>query len=321
MDAHSQHIASAEDAYEIALQRALVVRHPTPGVILAGGKDHLDLLHRMSTNALAHLRPGEARPTVLTNALGRIVDLITVVHDGPQSLLITSPDQSERVIEWLQGFIFFNDDVQLRQIQEPLSCWGALGPEARDEVARLMVPHGPLHLEDSAGFRAAWGNERPLAGWNLLLGAEAAQTTEDLWSTAAESDPVRRAYESLRIEAGLPLFGHDFSQDMTPLEAGLEFAVSSNKGCYIGQEVIARMQNRSQAPRRLWGVKLSGLAQPGDDLAADGRRIGRLTSTARSPRHGWIGLARVESRHLPDDRRCTVVERSIAGELVTLPFG
>lgn len=320
MDLHSELMTDLDHAYEGARRGALVVRHVTPGVLLASGEDRLDLLHRMSTNAVADLQLRGARHTVLTNALGRIVDLITLVHAEPQSLLITSPDQADDVLDWLQGFIFFNDDVQLQPLREPLSFWGVYGPEAADEISRLMDPREPLRLGAEADYRAGWKVERPLTGWHLLLGPVATRTAEELWSAQAESEPVRQAYVALRIEAGLPLFDQDFSQDMTPLEAGLEFALSSTKGCYIGQEVIARMESRGQVPRRLWGVMLSGRAEPGSDLYVDGRSVGTLTSTARSPRLGWIGLARVESRNLPDDRRFTVAEGSMAGELVPLPF-
>ncbi len=297
------------------------MRHPTPGVLLASGKDRLDLIHRMSANAVADLQPRQSRPTVLTNALGRIVDLVTVVHGEPRSLLITSPEQAGRVFEWLQGFIFFNDEVQLEPQHEPLTFWGVYGPKASEEVARLIEPGEPLQLEAAAGFKAVWRAEGPLSGWQLLLGGALSQTADEIWSAGAQAEAVHEAYSALRIEAGLPLFGQDFSPEMSPLEAGLEFAVSSTKGCYIGQEVIARMQSRDRVPRRLWGVKLGGAAELGADLTANGRSVGTLTSSARSPKFGWIGLAQVESRGFPADGRVAVADRSIDGMLVPLPFG
>lgn len=310
-------MADVQKRYTQARERVLAVRHRTPDALVASGDDRLDLLHRMSTNAVAELTPGEAPLTVLTNALGRIVDAVRVVAAGEQALILTSPGRGEQVREWLRGYVFFNDDVKFEPVAVALSAWGVYGPKADDEIARLDHPHDLLSLHADEHFFAMWRVSRPLAGWRLLLGRTATAEAEAIWGSAADAATVQ-AYEALRVEDGLPRSGHEYTPDITPLEGGLEFAVDPAKGCYIGQEVIARMQSRERVPRRIVAVKLTGPAQPGEELQLDGRKIGQLTSVVQSPVHGWIGMAQVSTREPSESGAVELAERGIKVELSPL---
>ncbi len=129
------------------------------------------------------------------------------------------------------------------------------------------------------------------------------------------------ALETLRIEAGLPRFGVDFGPENFPQETGQEeAAVSYTKGCYLGQEVVARIHYRGGVQRSLRGLRFAGeLPECGAALSFDGREAGTVGSTARSPRFGGIGLAVVHKRGAAAGTRLTLPDGSLA-EVVELPF-
>jgi folate-binding protein YgfZ len=129
------------------------------------------------------------------------------------------------------------------------------------------------------------------------------------------------ALETLRIEAGLPRFGVDFGPENFPQETGQEeAAVSYTKGCYLGQEVVARIHYRGGVQRSMRGLRFAGeLPERGAALVFDGREAGTVGSTARSPRFGGIGLAVVHKRGAAAGTRLTLPDGSLA-EVVELPF-
>lgn len=308
----------ADSSYQEALDSTLVVRHDAPDLVLARGADRIDLLHRMSTNSMSDLEVGQARLTVLTNALGRIIDAITVVHGENASALLASPGRGQSVADWLGSYIFFNDDVQLEQPEAQPSLWGLYGPQADAELESADGLWDTWTTDSAERLQATWRVDRP-EGYRLLLGPELTPLAEDAWLPAAGTEQARTAFEALRIELGLPRFGQEFDSEITPLEVGLRTAVDFDKGCYIGQEVIARMESRDRMPRRLYGVELDGPAQAGDELQAADRSVGRLTSVVESPAQGWIGLALIDSRTRPEDGSVAVAGRPTQGTLRELP--
>jgi folate-binding protein YgfZ len=126
--------------------------------------------------------------------------------------------------------------------------------------------------------------------------------------------------ECLRVERGRPRFGVDLDDTVIPQEAGLnERAVSFTKGCYVGQETVARLHYRGKPNRHLRGLRLTEVTQTGDELTYDGRAVGRLGSVALSPRFGPIGLALVR-REAPVGSVVAVGDGTAQGEVVELPF-
>ena len=138
--------------------------------------------------------------------------------------------------------------------------------------------------------------------------------------TEAGAVPVSEGVgECLRVEHGRPRYGVDLDDSVIPQEAGLnERAVSFTKGCYVGQETVARLYYRGKPNRRLLGLKLDAPAQPGSELRLGEKVVGRLGSSVVSPDLGPIGLALVRREAAPGDA-VTVGETS--AEVVALPFG
>jgi len=306
--------------YAQADSAVLIVRHPDPGVLQVSGEDRLDLLNRMSTNQLLHLTPGTSATTVFTTPIGRIVEVARVLSQPEQAVLLTAPGRAEPLRAWLQRHIFFQDKVTLAELTGPWSHWGLYGPQAL-EVARAFAPKLPAlepgaHAELPGGV--AWSVLQPRPGFEFALQGEATQRAAADWPTGAAE---QQAFEALRIEAGLPTAGREITQEAIPLEVGLWEAVSFNKGCYIGQEIIARMESRGRQARQLVGVRLEQPAEPGAPLRQGNSLQGSLTSVAESPRLGWIGLAVVKPAALAEaGGRVGVGEGGASGQLVELPF-
>ena len=159
------------------------------------------------------------------------------------------------------------------------------------------------------------------AGIDLVCEAE--QTDELTRALGARGvEPIADATaECVRIERGRPRYGIDLDDSVIPQEAGLnERAVSFQKGCYVGQETVARLFYRGKPNRQLRGVRLSDPAPAGSELVAGDRVVGRLSSVAASPRYGKIGLALVR-REAPPGSDVLVGGHRVPAIVTELPFG
>jgi folate-binding protein YgfZ len=158
-------------------------------------------------------------------------------------------------------------------------------------------------------------------GIDLLFDAEA--DTGAMSSALRENgaEPVSEAaVECLRVERGRPRYGVDLDDTVIPQEAGLNArAVSFTKGCYVGQETVARLHYRGKPNRHLRGLQLSALTSPGEELTLDGRTVGRVASVAASPVFGPIALALVR-REAPPGATVIVGSEGVSAQVVELPF-
>lgn len=219
------------------------------------GAHRLEFLNRMSTNEVASLADGRAVLTALTTPLGRMVDCPLVICLPGHVLMLVGAGNAGRVTRWLRKYIFFNDDVRI----------GA-GPAVA--VAAVCEADAPPPAA------IAWPG-----GW-LLVGDSAPGQAEDA-----------TAFEAYRIARGWPRFPNEIGEDYIPLESGLRVAVSFTKGCYIGQEIIARMESRGQIAKRLMRLAMVGPGEPGEALRLDGATVGTLTSRANAAALGYVRAA------------------------------
>jgi aminomethyltransferase len=302
------------------------------GRLRAVGRDRLDLLHRMSTNDLTGMAAGEARLTVLTTPIGRIVDLLWVLNRGETVLAITGPGRATAVRRWLAGYIFYNDQVKFEDASGELGQFGLYGPKAA-AVAEVLRPGAGEAAEnrflDDGAVIVARG--RALAGDGYTVIAPAEQVG-GLWEAAlaAGATPAgETAYQWLRLEAGVPEggaddqgpIGRELTEEYIPLEANLWPAVSFTKGCYIGQEIIARMESRGKLARRLVGLRLERPAEVGAEVrpAAGGASAGKVTSAGVLPEHGPVALAYVKTGVA--EAGTAILAGEAKGTVIELPFG
>lgn len=317
-----------EGEYQAVLASAALMDFSDAGRIWMRDRDRAALLQRLSTNDIERLTPGQGTQTVLTNHNGRIIDLLTV-HALPEALLlVTSPEQRNAVLSLLRKNIFFNDKVKLEQASESLGQFALYGPESATLLQHLTgtdVASLPLYAIAPAviaDVRLWVARIKPLgaAGFALYLPTEG---MVPVWTAlvAAGAKPLgHAAYARLRIEAGYAAYGHELSLEYIPLETGLWDAVSFTKGCYVGQEIIARMESRKRIAKQLRGLKLTEMVDAPRKLMVDGKEAGDLTSSVVSPRVGPIGLAYVRTAHAEPGTIVGITDSDITGTVVTLPF-
>lgn len=286
-----------KDAHNRAFDSALIVRHPSPDVLRLEGSTCLDLLNRMSTNELINMPINSIRETVLTSAHARIIDRIHVIHQTNEVLLLTSQGRGENVLNWLRQHIFFQDDVQISLMPSDWSFWGVYGPDA-DQIISVYFPEVDIpefnRIPDSNGA-IIWRSERPIRGIQLLIDPVYGNEIESKLSATEGITSNEHAYEIIRIKAGFPHSPNEINENYIPLEIDLWDAVSFSKRCYVGQEIIARMESRGKLARKLVGLQLSDHAPIGSPIFHGKRNLGALTSITFSPDEEWIGLAVIKA--------------------------
>ncbi len=316
------------------------------GRLFARGKDAIDLLHRMSTNDVKPLEDTKPQAvlTVLLNEKGRFVDVLKVVRDGSGGiLLITSKGAEETVIRWLDKFTIM-EDARFEPATEKIAQFLICGSKANSIVSKYtsqdMSEASCASVYDLQidSIPATLGKARSIAGnaWFILT---AADTASKVWSKI-ERDVLSQKgtifdselFEILRVENGTPIAPNEINDKHNPLELSLASeAVSFTKGCYIGQEVIARLDAQNKVQRQLVGLQFDeGMPNVGDRISVEslaeaplGDEIGEITSIANSPEHGSIGLGYVRAKYANLGSAISVKDaegKKIPATLVQLPF-
>ena len=288
------------DGYRALAEGVGVVDRSGASRLRIGGADAVDLLDRLSTNDLRGLAPGLGASTVLTTNKGRVIDLLVVSHAADHLLAIGSVPAAGRVAEWID-FYTFGEDVSCEDATGATFMAGLAGPGAADAVGRLAG--------DEAAGLASFGLLGARAGdldvtvvrsdflgraeFDVIVAAgDGPRLSDDLADLAPAVGP--EAVDAARMERCVPAFGSELGEDRNPLEAGLIGSISFNKGCYVGQEVVARLNTYEKVQRRLAVVRSeSGPVRAGDQVTAGGGTVGVVTSAAPHPEGGSVGLAYV----------------------------
>jgi len=286
------------------------------------GRDAVDLLHRPSTGDLRPLAAtGRVVSTVITTAKGKMVDWCSVISRDRGLLLEVSAGRARRVKDWVDHYTIL-EDVQTTIASDPWRKISVRG-EAAARVAGLDVlpPAGEVVERGGVNWVSAAGANVPtLTG--LSRAAEVAQVLRSIVAAGAEQMTAAEV-ELLRIVDGVPSAAHEFLDEINPLELRLASrAVSFTKGCYVGQEVIARLDTYDKLSRVLMGLDIErGLApEPGMSLFDGEVAVGKVTSVATLPDSGALGLALIDRRHATEHPVCLAQPGGATAELVNRPF-
>ena len=331
--------------YHAALNSAALADEGGAGRVFMRGKDRAALLQRLSTNDIARLRPGQGARTVLTTPIGRIIDVLTVHVLEDALLIVSSPGQGGPVWAHLKKNVFFNDQVSLEAAGRSHSQLALYGPAAKALLEQLsgatlseLPPQHTATLE-LGGVPILVARREPIGGvsFTLYLPAEQLRAVRDALMASGALPLDAGTLDVLRVERGYGAFGRELSQEYIPLETGLLDAVSFTKGCYVGQEIIARMESRGRLAKVLRGLKLTTDDRPPTTedqpvvggqwsvvapakLEVGGKEAGDLTSVVVSPRFGPIGLAYVRSAHAAPGGSVGIAGANVRGEVIELPF-
>jgi folate-binding protein YgfZ len=304
------------------------------GRILVSGADRIRFLHNQTTNDFDRLQPGQGCDTVFVTSTGRTIDLVTAYALEDAVLLLVSPNRRQFLIEWMDRFIFFADKVAVKDITDTTATFSLVGPGSdallkklgleqvitplREllRVAQAYTTHNLCNVAEIE-TRIATGSGLAIPGYTLIVSHEQAAA---LWQKLTEAGAVplgNQLWERLRIEQGRPMPDAELTEDYNPLEAGLWHTISFSKGCYIGQETIARLDTYKGVKQQLWGVRLSQPAPPGESLRVGEEKVGKLTSLVETEQ-GLLGLAYVRTK--AGGAGLTVTVGEAEGTLVDLPF-
>lgn len=292
------------------------------GVVRVSGSDALRWLNGMVTNDVAALAPdapaaaAEHGYALLLTPIGRIVADLEVVARPEGFWLDVERAAIGEVLARLHKYLIA-DDVELEDASDAIARFGIEGPHA-GSVAQQALPG----LEALAAVLAdfGWSGE---PAWQVFVPAERAGEALAVLRESGGPELVEgdeAVLEVLRVEAGVPRTGFELGEDVLPPEAGLDRAVSTTKGCYTGQEVIARIASRGQVKHQLVGLGLAEGELPAREsvIEVDGRRTGEITSTARSALAGPIALGFVGRAHAQPGTRVSV--GGVDAEIRALPF-
>ena len=273
-----------------------LIARPATGRILLTGADRRSYLQGLLTNDIQALTPGTGCYAAMLTAQGRMMTDMRVLELGDSVLLSLPLHVTGAIRDHLDRFIF-SEDVQVTDVTASRTEIGLYGPAAANILAKIGAEGGvPSRLFETTRVRVVGAetvlvgsDELGVPGYDILVDASDAEpVTAALLATGAVRVSEAEA-ETVRIESGRPRFGVDMDADTIPLEAGLEErAISRSKGCYVGQEVIVRVQDRGQGrvAKRLVGLTFdAGASVPaaGASILSGEREIGRVTSATWSP--------------------------------------
>jgi len=258
----------------------------TRGRLIVTGRDSKDLLHRLATNSIVGLEEGMGISTCFCTAKGRMVDWAVVLDRGDDLLILSG--NPARLAGHIQQYTI-TEDITVRNYMaiEIVVC----GPRAKQILGVDLEPWCFVEVP-LAGVKVQVVRIEPLAGEAYsVLAPDAVSLRRMLGEQGDVLDPA--AVDRLRVRHCIPAFPGEVNEDHNPWEAGLEDTISLQKGCYVGQEVVARLNTYDKVKRRLVALRLDepGLAGSllvGDLLVKDGKEQGKLTTVVDNLALGYV---------------------------------
>jgi tRNA-modifying protein YgfZ len=295
------------------------------GILKFTGADRLRYLHNQSTNNFQILEGGQGCDTVFVTSTARTIDLATAYVTADEILTIISPNRRHYLYEWLDRFIFPMDQVAITDVSEQYAVFSLVGTQSSSLLQKIgleSMPKLPQHYNqncqiDDLTVLVAVGSGLGLDGYTFLVPVTGAAK---IWQKLTDLGAVPlgdRVWEQLRILQGRPAPDRELTEDYNPLEAGLWYAISFNKGCYIGQETIARLNTYQGVKQRLWGIELASFVPEKTDIFLGDSKVGTLTSSIVTPA-GVRGLAYLKTKAGGAGSMVAVGETT--GKIIVVPF-
>jgi len=309
------------------------------GIIELKGKDVLEFLHRITTNSTKDLPKANTQTTLFTTDKGRIIGLGRLINFEDYQIMVCGRENKPRIMSWIRKYII-NDDVQVNDANGKYNLLELLGPQA-DSFIRLICGNVVGEIEQNTFkiintdnilfFLIKKTDERGNSKFWLLADLENCKRLID--TMMAYEGPFdfnmigENAYSSYRIEQGYPAAPNELNDNFNPHEAGLMRYVDTSKGCYIGQEIIERLDAYEKVQKKLCGVEFEEELygeQQFDLFDKEGGEAGKVTSTIHSIKLDMeIGLAYVRKNFAKDGTILTAKSktgRQVSVAVRDLPF-
>ncbi|TVQ48674.1 MAG: folate-binding protein [Gloeocapsa sp. DLM2.Bin57] len=291
------------------------------GLLQLTRSDRARFLHNQTTNNILELQPGQSCDTVFVNSTGRTLDLATVYILSEAMWILVSPQRRQFLLEWMDRYIFPMDQVELKDLSSEYAIFTIIGDQSKSFLSTLGLSEIPEPTANTHIFLDYWdtqvlvttGSGLALPGYTLIIPQAKSQFC---WQQLTQPDLevlTEEEWERLRILQGRPIPEQELTEDYNPLEAGLWHNISFDKGCYIGQETIARLNTYQGVKQRLWGIRLTTSVTPGTVITVAGEKVGTITSCTDNFALGYI-------RTKAGGEGLQVQVGDISGEVVSVPF-
>ena len=323
---------AASEEYALVRRQVGLLDRTDFGVLELTGRDRASFLHALVSNEIKALGPGQGCAATLLDVHGKVQVLLFVWVADDRIFVVTPPAMAAKTSEALDHYLF-SEKVAIEDVSREKALFVLAGPQARATSERLTGARPPENpwshvvatLGDTPVRLVSGGGETGEAEvWIMCPLAEASKVREALGGAGVR--PIGpEAFESLRIEAGTPLFGRDIDESVLLSEIPFENLLSQTKGCYPGQEVVVRIRDRGHVNRTLRGLVLDGDQVPaqGAEVVVDDAVIGKVTSATRSFGLAHpIALAFVRRQHAEPGTRVSVrfAGTTLAAAVSALPF-
>jgi folate-binding protein YgfZ len=304
--------------YRVLREEAGWLDRPGRGKVLVSGTDAADYLQGQLTNDVEALEPEEGCYAALLDRKGHMqADMRVLRLSAGEIWLDTEPEAVAAVLRHLSTYSI-GRDVRIEDASETWAITSLIGPRAVEPTAvgPLSPEHAHRELQVGGAACRAVATDR---GVDLICDAADSRAIRAAVGEGGAVEVSEAAAEIIRVESGRPRFGREMTNRTIPQEAGIaERAVSFTKGCYIGQETVARLHYKGKPNRHLRGLRLEAPARDGDPIRLGEREVGAVGTAVISPALGPIALAIMRREAEPGAR----VEVGDAGraEVVELPF-
>jgi tRNA-modifying protein YgfZ len=289
------------------------------GKLIVSGSEAAEYLQGQLTNDVEALSPGEGQYAALLDRKGHMQADMRVLRTSPEEIWIdTEPEALMPALRHLEMYKI-GREVAIADLSAERTILSLIGPRSVEIAATAALPEYANAATSVTGIPChAVGTAE---GIDLIAKSADAANLRDALTRAGAVEVSVEAAEVVRIEAGRPRFGAEMSIETMPAEAGIvEQAVSFTKGCYIGQEPVARLHYKGRPNRHLRGLELGAPAAAGTSLRLGEKEVGRIGSASVSPARGPIALAIVRREAEPGSE-LSVGEDGVTARVVDLPFG
>ena len=290
------------------------------GLLVVSGSEAAEYLQGQLTNDVEALEPGDGCYAALLNRKGRMQADMRVLRpsEEPELWLELEPEGVEAARRHL-GMYKIGREVEIADATGERALLSLIGPRSIELAGSAALPENACETVTIGGAEClAVGTA---GGIDLIVPAAGRERVRDALLAAGAVEVSPEAAEIVRIEAGRPRFGAEMGTETMPAEAGIvEGAVSFTKGCYIGQETVARLHYKGKPNRHLRGLRFSAPARRGEALRLGEKEVGTVGSAAISPALGPIGLA-ILRREAEPGTTLAVGEDGVTATVIALPFG
>jgi len=303
------------------------------GRLLLSGSEAVTFLNGLITNDMKTLAVNSWMPAAFPNVQGRLLAAVRIIHREDGFLIDTEPATQETVLKLLERFTLAGD-FHVTNLTSELAMLSLQGSKSAEVLSIVLGDAATVARQQVAMAQTADGAKVTVIrashtaeeGFDLFVSADQAESLRDSLTNAGAQALSADAWETLRVEAGLPLYGVDMDETNVVTETTLDDAVSFTKGCYLGQEIIARIKYRGHVAKKLTGLILedeASLDAGAKVFSADDKEIGRVTSSAQSPGLArTIALAYLKYDYLAPETKVKIIssEQEFPATVAELPF-